>query len=339
MDLPGDLHLTVRRPSIDEAEAITSLLNTVDEHDYGVGEYSVGEVRDELDGIDLERDAWAVDGPDGQLIAFADLNRQGAGIRWEGATAVLPKWRGRGIGSVLAREVEQRAREHVPEAPEGVEVVLRGWVKAQSPARRWAEELGYRATREFLRMEMTMSEEPPQPTQVPDGVAIREFVKGRDERATFDALEEAFSDHWGHVPATFEEWVTRTKASTFDASLWLLARKAGEDEGEILATCLGSVGPAGGWITGVGTRRAWRARGISTALLREILRRFWERGVRTVALGVDGESLTGATRVYERLGMRVTDRHDQMTKVLREGRDVATRELTGRSAAQWGVIG
>jgi mycothiol synthase len=326
MDLPGDLHLSVRRPSMDEAEAITRLLNAVDEHDYGVGEYSAGEVHDELEEIDLGRDAWAVDGPDGQLIAFADLTRHGAGIRWEGATAVLPEWRGLGIGSVLAREVEQRAREHVPEAPEGVEVVLRGWVKAQSPARRWAEKLGYRATREFLRMEMTINEEPPSP-QVPEGVTIREFVKGRDERATFDAVEEAFSDHWGHVPATFEEWVTRTESSTFDASLWLLATKAGEEGGEILATCFGSVGPAGGWITGVGTRRAWRSRGISTALLRETLRRFWDRGVRTVALGVDGESLTGATRIYARLGMRVADRHDQMTKVLREGRDVATRSL------------
>jgi mycothiol synthase len=326
MDLPGDLHLTVRRPSIEEAEAITRLLNAVDEHDFGVGEYSVEEVHDELQEIDLARDAWAVDGPDGQLIAFADLNKQGAGIRWEGATAVLPEWRGRGIGSVLAREVEQRARAHVPEAPDGVEVVLRGWVKAQSPARRWAEKLGFRARREFLRMEMTMSDAPP-PPQLPEGVAIREFVKGRDEQATFDALEEAFSDHWGHVPSTFEEWVTRTESSTFDASLWLLAAMAGEEGGEILATCFGSVGPAGGWITGVGTRRAWRARGISTALLREILRRFWERGVRTVALGVDGESLTGATRIYERLGMRVVDRYDQMTKVLREGRDVATRGL------------
>jgi mycothiol synthase len=301
------------------------VLNAVDEHDFGFGEFTVDEVRDELTEIDLDRDAWVVDGPDGQLVAVADVTGRGGGVRWEGVVAVLPEWREHGIGTALAAELESRARERVVEAPDGVEVTLRGFVKAGSPARTWAESRGFRVRREFLRMEVTMQEEPAS-SALPTGVVMREFQKGLDEQPTFDALEEAFSDHWGHVPSTFEEWVTRTESSTFDPSLWLLASPSG-DSNQVVATCFGSEGPAGGWITGVGTRRAWRGQGISTALLREILRRFWDRGVTTVALGVDGESLTGATRIYERLGMHVSHRFEQVTKVLREGRDVATREL------------
>jgi ribosomal protein S18 acetylase RimI-like enzyme len=32
---------------------------------------------------------------------------------------------------------------------------------------------------------------------------------------------------------------------------------------------------------------------------------FWRRGERTVALSVDSDNLTGATRLYERAGMEV----------------------------------
>jgi mycothiol synthase len=150
-------------------------------------------------------------------------------------------------------------------------------------------------------------------------------MAGRDpaERATFDAVEEAFADHWGHLPAVYEDWIGRTRSASFDPGLWLLATEGDE----IVGTSLGSGGPLGGWIGGLGTRRAWRGRGVARAILLEHLRIFWERGMRTVQLGVDGASLTGATRLYEKAGMRVVERYDQVAKQLREGRDLATRAL------------
>lgn len=41
------------------------------------------------------------------------------------------------------------------------------------------------------------------------------------------------------------------------------------------------------------------------------------RGVPRVELGVDAESPTGATRLYERAGMRVVQRSEQWVKELR----------------------
>jgi ribosomal protein S18 acetylase RimI-like enzyme len=52
-------------------------------------------------------------------------------------------------------------------------------------------------------------------------------------------------------------------------------------------------------------RRPWRQRGLGLALLLQSFRAFHERGENRVGLGVDSANETGATRLYERAGMRV----------------------------------
>ena len=72
-----------------------------------------------------------------------------------------------------------------------------------------------------------------------------------------------------------------------------------------------------GWIGTLAVRPAWRRRGLGLALLHESFRRFADRGETIVALGVDSENPTGATRLYERAGMRVLWRADVWQKELR----------------------
>ena len=52
-------------------------------------------------------------------------------------------------------------------------------------------------------------------------------------------------------------------------------------------------------------RRPWRGKGYAKALLLHTFREFYERGMPRVTLGVDAESPTGATHLYERVGMHV----------------------------------
>jgi ribosomal protein S18 acetylase RimI-like enzyme len=54
----------------------------------------------------------------------------------------------------------------------------------------------------------------------------------------------------------------------------------------------------------VGTRRAWRGKGVASWLITEALRRIAEAedGFQRAILGVDSENPTGALRVYRRLG-------------------------------------
>jgi ribosomal protein S18 acetylase RimI-like enzyme len=60
-----------------------------------------------------------------------------------------------------------------------------------------------------------------------------------------------------------------------------------------------------GWIGAIGVREHWRRRGLGLALLRHGFAELYRRGEHVIGLGVDAENPTGATRLYERAGMRV----------------------------------
>jgi ribosomal protein S18 acetylase RimI-like enzyme len=57
-----------------------------------------------------------------------------------------------------------------------------------------------------------------------------------------------------------------------------------------------------GWVRELATRRAWRNKGIATALVCKSMQAFKAAGLDYAGLGVDTENLTGALRIYERLG-------------------------------------
>jgi mycothiol synthase len=317
MTHPTALDLAVRRPSTDDAPRIYALLTACDLHDFGTVDFTEAEVRDELSRTDLARDAWLVERDAGEPVAFVGIQLRSA-VQHRAQVSVHPDWRRRGIGSWLAQVAESRARERIGEAPEDAQVTMVGWVKADSEERTWAEHRGFGWARRFQRMRIDMSDSPP-PPRWPDGVTVRTFVPGQDERATYEALEAAFADHWGHVAMPFEEWVTRTEQPTFDPDLWILA----VDGDRVVGTATNSVipDPSGeiGWVSGLGVVTSHRRRGLARAILLQSFGEFWRRGMRSVALGVDADSLTGATRLYESAGMHVEEQFDQVRKVLRDG--------------------
>lgn len=55
---------------------------------------------------------------------------------------------------------------------------------------------------------------------------------------------------------------------------------------------------------------------------------FLRRGKARVTLDVDAESLTGATRLYERAGMHILWQKTAFELVLREGMDLSTPTLS-----------
>jgi len=126
---------------------------------------------------------------------------------------------------------------------------------------------------------------------------------GVDDRPVFDAVMEAFEDHWGEASMTFDDWRHR-ELESFDPSLWFVGVDGEEVAG--FALCEPDRARAGeiGVVGELGVRRPWRRRGLGLALLRMAFRAFADRGIRIVELGVDSDSLTGATRLYQRAGMR-----------------------------------
>ena len=72
-------------------------------------------------------------------------------------------------------------------------------------------------------------------------------------------------------------------------------------------------GRSEGWIELLGTIRGWRGKGLGRSLLLRGLHSLKEAGIQTALLGVDSESPTGATRLYESVGFTIRE-HESFYK-------------------------
>jgi mycothiol synthase len=317
---------TLRHPTMDDAHALYELESACDLAEYGEPDAVEEDVRSALANQDLAEDSWIVAHGDGAIVAYAGIHANEHGRIWA-TLSVHPDHRRQGIGTALLGLMEGRARQQIADMPEGARVVLQGGVHSpNADARRFVERAGYTHVRSHWRMAIDLDGAPPAP-QWPDSIAVRTFVRGQDERAVFHCVDEAFSDHWGHVPARYDEWENWTwKRADFDPSLWFLAVDE-RNGGQIAGFALDWHDPIQGWVGTLGVLRPYRKRGLAQALLYQSFGEFWRRGERRVVLGVDSQNLTGATRLYQRVGMRVARQWDSFVKELRPGRDLSVTAL------------
>ena len=306
----------VRAPRPEEVQAVADLIIATDLMEYGHADYSVEELTTDWRELDLNRDAWIVVAPDGALAGYGSIWDRGK-IRIDADVYVHPEQMGRGVGTHLVRVTEARAREFVPLAPPDARVVLNNYINAANQA---ATDLllgeGYRPVRYFLRMLIDLDAPPAAPAW-PPGIEVRAYATDDDKRRFYAASAEAMRDHWGHVPLSFEEWEKANTVERFEPGLWFLAVDGDEPAG----VAIGDYYLEMGWVRTLAVRRPWRQRGLGTALLRHAFGEFYRRGRRQVGLGVDADSPTGATRLYERAGMRVGARYATFEKEMRPGND------------------
>jgi mycothiol synthase len=310
---------TVRHPEFADAAAVHDVIVASETQEFGEAEgFSLEDLESDWKQLQLSQEAWVVVAPDGALAGYGYVKDR-RHVRVDAEIYVHPVHYGRGIGTTLVRLAEARAREHVPLAPPGTRVVVNNWINARNPeARSLLEREGYTPERYFFRMEIELGEEQPLP-QWPEGFVVRSGASDQDLRAFYETTEEAMADNWGHVPRSYEEWSERRARSSFDPSLWFLVQHGGDS----VAAVLCSISDGIGWIDTLAVRRPWRRRGLGSALLTHAFAALHERGMRRMALGVDAENPTGATRVYERAGMRASQQYATYSKELRAGIDLA----------------
>jgi mycothiol synthase len=278
-----------RAPEHEDAVAVTALIHASELADTGASDMSLEELLDDWHSLDLAEDAVAVVAPDGTIAGYADvITRSFVTVSVYGY--VHPDFRGLGIGTYLISWGENWTRERIPNAPEIARIVVQHYInRANEPAQRLLETRGYAPVRRVYVMETELDEAPPQP-HWPEGISVRTFVPGEDERPAFEAVEDAFEDMWGRPRGTFERFVGMTEQQSFDPALWFLAMDGDEIAGVTLCKTLAG----DGWVDVVGVRRPWRNRGLGLALLRHTLGEYRRRNVRKVGLSVDAESITGA---------------------------------------------
>ena len=226
----------------------------------------------------------------------------------------------------------------LPLAPPDARVTVNSFTNAPNErAATLLTDAGYAVVRRNWEMMIALDAAPPAPVW-PQGLVARPFVPGRDDRAVYETIGAAFADMWGYLPRPYDDWRAHTvEHPDFDPALWAIVEDADQPAAAICCYQFGERGH----VRNVGVRRPWRQRGLGLALLRHAFGLCWARGVTTIDLTVDAESLTGATRLYERAGLRVAREFLQWEKELRPGVDRSTRapdRLSARSAAAltWG---
>jgi len=336
MPLPAGFSL--RRPTRDDVEELTELARAVEIAQVGEPDTTRDDTRSHLETIDLAEDAWiletieapvATGGTDNLIVAYAYVYSNGVG-KFSGNVTVRSDYERCGLGTYLKSLIETRASQRILEVPADARITLNGSIlHGNAGALDFVQNAGMSLVRSFWRMQIDMTDPPPAPNW-PGGLGTpRLFIAGCDERAVYEADDEAFADHWGHSQRPFEEWLQwSVLRADFDPSLWFLAMDGDQIAGAALCWAVPDLGDTGlGWVGQLWVRRPWRKRGLGLALLQHAFGEFYQRGYRRIVLGVDSTSLTGATRLYERAGMRVVQQWDTYQRELRPGIEYTTSAL------------
>lgn len=324
-----------RPATLNDVEAAVALFNTADREFLAPGapgEHEVHETRGEWTepGFDLDTDTVVVLDGNGDLVAYQEAFTVPPHVRAIIWGRVHPDQRGHGLGSALLAWGEGRAREMVGRAPEGAAVDAQAWVDAaNADAAHLIAGAGFKRSRYFWDMEITQTKSPAEQLW-PDGLELRPFDRQEHHRAAHDAIRESFMDHWGFADADPEESFERadhhlSANPNYDPKYFHVLWDG--DEVAAVSLCYPNAGndPRKGLVGVLGVRKAWRKRGLGLAILLHSFRVFWKNDIPIVTLGVDADSLTGATRLYEKAGMHVERTFATYEKRLRDGKDLRNR--------------
>ena len=261
-----------------------------------------------IEGFDPRRDLLLAE-VNGSICAAARLiaRTRGGHGSYHFDVWVSPGERGRGHGSALLGWIEARAAAVAAVDGRAAPRELETWIdETQLGAIALLERHGYQVGRYGFEMVRDISG-PIELLELPAGLEIRP-VEPAQHRQIWDADTEAFRDHWNspeRTEADFEAWFAEPE---LDTSLWRVAWAGDEVAGVVMPSIWPAenemLGIRRGWLNHVSVRRPWRRRGLASALIVESLAGLRSAGMTEAALGTDAENVTGAVRVYERLGFR-----------------------------------
>jgi mycothiol synthase len=256
------------------------------------------------------QDAFVAEAPGQGVVAYVfGLQRRGPdGHLYLTDASVHPAFRRRGIGRALLQQQWQRVQEISAELAQPVTLGCRAFT-TQTAALALLESFGMTRVRYFFEMRRSLAEPVPA-LALPAHLTLRTLAVRPAEEDVWRALNEAFADHWNHVETPFSEFQHRLTSghTNPDASfvVW--------DGDEVAGGAMNDMGPEAGrrrgdnhaWVSILFVRRPWRQQGLGRALLIASMHKAAELGHTGVGLNVDAENLTGAVRLYEGVGLRVT---------------------------------
>lgn len=238
-------------------------------------------------------------------VSWSDERSSGA-MLYESFGFVKPEWRRKGLGTAMLHANQQRLRQIAASHAPAERFFSSFAHEGEKEHRALLEKDGYSVVRMFYQMVRPNLENIPN-LPLPAGLEVRP-AKPEHYRAIWEAWMDAFSEHWGFSTPTEEEYEEWLGHSNFQPERWQVAWDGNEVAGMVLAfideTQNREYHRLRGWTEDIGVRKAWRKRGLASALIVRSLRDQKALGMTESALGVDTENKTGALRLYERLGFR-----------------------------------
>lgn len=223
---------------------------------------------------------------DGYVAGYAQLDtRDPAGTA--GEVVVSPDARRQGVGRALV------------EAAERTDPRLRVWAHGGLPAAvAFAERLGFAPVRSLWQMSLVLADVPDLPDpDVPDGLTVRLFRPGEDERAWLEVNAQAFASHPEQGRVQLADLEARERADWFDPEGFFLA----ERDDRLVGYHWTKVEDGVGEVYVIGVDPDEQGSGLGKVLLLTGLAHLRDRGLDTVTLYVESDN-TAAVGLYRRLG-------------------------------------
>jgi len=293
---------TLRAPRDQDLDALVALVRASEAENGDGATTSPDDILNEwgFPRFDRDRHQRVVEA-DGRLIAWVDLwVREGEA---HAGGWVRTEHRGRGIGTALIDWSIEAARVE----PDVLQMFTGSNIRREDAIALIEGYGGFEYARSFFQMIHRSPGDASAPDW-PEGVALARLDGEELARASVEAHDGSFIDHWNYHPVPIEDYVHWLRHPDTDPDMWFIARA---DDGAVAGFCLCFVERAAetgrriGWVAQLGTTRPFRRIGLGRALLRHGLRVLAERGVDEVRLGVDAENLSGALGFYTRAGFEV----------------------------------
>jgi mycothiol synthase len=320
------------RPTrIEDVEEAVNLFNTCSMAMIGTTDHEAEVLRKDWQtpNFELSTNTRAVLNPEGRMVGIAEV--------WDVVHPpvhpflfgrVLPDYEGLGIGSEMLKWSIDRSKQVMLRVPEDARISVRAFaVSHYDPSKKLLEDHGFHRYRSSWQMVIDLDKTLPEPIW-PEGIHLQPYHHKRDGEAVYLADADAFRDHWGFIQEPFEHGYERWLHSMiqdeeYDPDLWFIALKGTDIAGASICRRRSWEAEDAGWVRSLFVRRPYRRQGLALALLHHSFREFQRRGKRQVCLGVDSKNLTGATRLYEKAGMRIKRQYDQYELELRRGNELA----------------
>ena len=300
---------TVAPVSMDDVPALTDLMCRVSIDAIGASDATADEVRDDLVGprFEIAEDTVLVTMDDGRAVVYAqahdEFDERGfidVYVDPSFVDDVFDKLADLAVNASLDR-LRARVRARGGVGTTAAAGLYQGERRMLAAYRR----AGLEVDRVYWRMQIQLTAAAEFKPMLADGVRI-EAVDPDDDTVMNQALlirNEAFIGHHGHVDMEFDEYaeVWRT-TKKYDRDGWLFAYL----NDEVVGISLGDdakLDEGAGYIRTLAVGESARGRGIAKALLLTAFGDYARRGRTSVQLGVDAANETGATRLYESVGM------------------------------------